>query len=205
MGVFSGPITLTKFYVRGAPPRGFKQKYLDRIRLRAFRPLRADEEAGERFGWCVAGSILDLDLSDEKVFFGSYLLLGLRQDRWKLPSTLLQAQYAEACQAALSKSGREKLTKAEKDVIKGTVVGQLKRKVLPSMRMVDLCWDLDARVVYFWSQSPSMHERLDTLFGTTFDLELDVASPYVVAAESGLAARKLEALPGLEPTLFHTR
>ena len=204
MGVFSGSITISKFFVRGAPRRGFKSRYLENIALRAFRPLRPDEDVDERVGWCVAGRLFDLELTDENVFFGPYLLLGLRQDRWKLPPALLQAHYQEALSAMLAKSGRERLTKSEKDAVKAKVVGGLKRKVLPAMRLVDLAWDLDARVLFFWSQSTSMHERLAALFERTFDLQIDVASPFMVASESGLADRQLDDLVRLEPTRLRT-
>ena len=190
--------------MRGAPRRGFKRGYLDNLALRAFRPLRPDEDAEERVGWCVAGRLFDFDLSDENVFYGPYVLLGMRQDRWKLPPALLQAHYQEALRASLAKSGRERLTKSEKDAVKAKVVTGLRRKVLPAMRLVDLAWDLDAQVLYFWSQSTPLHDRLSALFERTFDLQIDVASPFLVASESGLSERKLEDLVKLEPTRLRT-
>ena len=52
MGALKGSISFSKFYVRGALPDGFRDAYVERIRLRAFQPLTAAEEAERRAGWC---------------------------------------------------------------------------------------------------------------------------------------------------------
>jgi len=201
MGAFKGPLTCTKFYVRGEPSGRYRERFIKTIRLRTFQELSADEDdVEERFGWTAPGAILDLDLDQSKVFCDHYLNLGFRYDRWRLPSTLLKAQLAAAQQEFMQRHGVERIGRKNKDELKQRIVRRLRKKSFPSMRLVDLSWNLDSGVVWFWNQSPKMHERLCALFEQTFQLTLAVQSPFVLASEIGLGEPKLKQLVALEPT-----
>lgn len=203
MGALKGSISFSKFYVRGALPDGFRDAYVERIRLRAFQPLTAAEEAERRAGWCSIEDPLDLDLDHGKVFFNSYLNLGLREDRWQIPSPLLKAHLAEAEREHLKKRGREKLGKREKDELRAVVSRKLRAQLIPVMKVVDLSWNLETGVVRFWNQSPRVHEGLVELFTKTFELDLVPESPYTAAREIGLGEAYERAFEDLEPTAFH--
>ncbi len=203
MGAFSGPLTVSKLFVRGPLPADLKRTALDRIQLRAFAPLEPDDEVDERVGWCVVSSPLELKLEHEQVFWGSYVNLGLRVDRYRLPPALVQAHFQEACREALAKSKREALSKSEKKELMARVSLKLRRKVLPAMSCFDFCWNLDTMVAYFWSQSARAFDRLGTLFEATFGLELVPNSPYVAARERHLSEAKLAALDAVEATPLH--
>jgi hypothetical protein len=204
LGAFSGPLTVSKLWVRGELPDGFRDRFIKHLRLRTFQPLTADDDADERVGWCVVGSPLELELGHENVYYGSYLAVGVRADRWRLPTTVLKAELAEATRAALAKSGRERLTKAEKDDLKQRVATRLKKKLLPSMRAADFVWNLDAGVAYFFKQSAKAIEQLSVLFEATFGLELALDCPYLAAVERRLGDSELEVLAAVEPAPLHT-
>ena len=203
MGAFSGSLTVSKLFVRGQLPADFKKTSLDRIRLRAFAPLEPDDDVDERVGWCVISSPLDLDLVHEQVFWGSYVNLGLRIDRYRLPAAVLQAHFQAACREALAKSKRETLSKSEKKELMARVSLKLRRKVLPAMSCFDFSWNLDTMVAYFWSQSARSLDRLGALFEATFGLELVPNSPYVAARERHLSEAQLGALDAVEATPLH--
>jgi recombination associated protein RdgC len=203
VGAFSGPLTLSKLFVRGQLPADFKKTAPDRIRLRAFAPLEPDAEVEESLGWAVVSSPLDLELDHEKVFFGSYVNLALRIDRYRLPPALVQAHFQEACREALVKGKREALSKADKKELLARVSLRLKKRVLPSMIAFDFSWNLDTMVAYFWSQSAKAIERLSAHFETTFGLELVTNSPYMAARERSLNETQLRALDAVESTPLH--
>lgn len=183
MGVFGGSISVAKFYVRGEVPNRFQTQYMKAIRLRTFEPLVPDEEDEERIGWCAPGNVLDLELDQQKVIFNEYITLGLRIDKWRIPRTLFKAHFEEAVAEAKVRTGKEKLSKKEKDDLKFRVNKRLRKKVLPSMRQDDLSWNVDRGEVLFWNRSPRIKEELCELFEKTFGLRLDEASPYMVAKE----------------------
>jgi recombination associated protein RdgC len=203
VGALTGPMSTTKFFVRGELPKNLRRSFPDRIALRTFRPLEPEEEAEERAGWCALGQPLDLDLSSDKLFSGPYLTLGLRLDRYRFPARIVQAELAKAARAALEKSGHERLSKTQKAELKQRVHAALRRRYFPSMLAVDLVWHLDAGEAYFWSQSRALIERLGALFELCFGLTLAENSPFI-AAERLLPEQRRPRLDRLERTVFIT-
>lgn len=203
MGALKGTITYTKLYVRGELPDGFRDSFVERIRLRAFQPLTVEDDAEQRAGWCSIEDPLDTELDHNKLYFNSYLNLGLRTDRWVIPGPLLKAHLAEAQREHLAKRGRDRLSKREKEEIRVTVSRRLRRQVLPVMGVVDLSWNLITGVVRFWSQSPKALESMMELFEDTFQLALLPESPAASAISLGLSAAQQQALEALTPTVFH--
>ena len=205
MGALAGSLTFTRFFVRGELPKRFRDKFVENIRLRSFEPLAPESEEEEHVGWCAVGRVLDLELDHEKVFYNSYLNLGLRMDRWRVPGALLRAHLAEAEHEALAKSGHEKLGKREKAELKARIITRLRKKLMPSMKLVDMSWNLDSGVVRFFNQSPRVHEQFMALFEQTFSLELTADSPYVSAERLGLGEAELDALSRVEASTLGGR
>ncbi len=205
MGALAGSLTFTRFFVRGELPTRFRDKFVESIRLRTFEPLTPESEDQEHVGWCAVGRVLDLELDHEKVFYNSYINLGLRMDRWRVPGALLRAHLAEAEQEALEKSGRDKLGKREKAELKARIITRLRKKLMPSMKVVDMSWNLDGGVVRFFNQSPRVHEQFMALFEKTFSLELTADSPYISAERLGLRDAELHALSGVDASTLGGR
>lgn len=196
-------MSVAKFWVRGDLPKDPRRAFMSRIQLRKFRPLSADEDVEERYGWCALGEPADLDLSTGKVFQNEYLTLGFRWDRFRFPAALVNAQLGEMMDRALARSEKEQLSRHEKAELKQQVLAKLKRKYLPSMRMVDMVWNLDKMELFFWSNSASMRERMGACFEITFGLELDLNCPFMAAQHLFSDRPTLSALDQAEPVAFH--
>jgi recombination associated protein RdgC len=203
LGALKGSISFSKFYIRGELKDGFRDRFVERIGLRAFQPLTVEEDAEQRAGWCSIENPLDFELDHSKIFFNSYLNLGLRTDRWVIPAPLFKAHFAEAEREHLAKRGREKLGKREKEELRAVVSRRLRAQLMPVMKVIDLSWNLETGVVRFWNQSPRVHEALGELFEDTFELELVPESPYIAARELGLSTAHAKAFETLKPTVFH--
>jgi recombination associated protein RdgC len=203
MGALNGSLSASKFYVRGDLPKDVRRSYMERIRLRLFRPLRVEEEAEERMGWCGLGQALELELSPDQVFNGPYLTLGLRVDRYRFPPAVVKAELAQASQALREKRAQERLSRTQKDELKQRVMLGLKKRYPPLMQVVDLVWNLDRKELYFWSQSAGFHERFEALFELSFGLELALDNPFVCALQN-LGDKALEArLREVSLSAFH--
>lgn len=201
MGVFSGSISFSKFFVRGEVPKRFQAPFMKAIRLRTFAPLDADSDEDLSVGFSAPGNPLDLELSQDKVIFNQYVVLGLRIDQWRIPRTLFRSHYDAAEAELRARLGKEKLSKKDKDELKFRIQRRLRKKVLPSMRAFDLLWDVEHGVVLFWNRSPRVKEELMGLFEQAFQLRLDEVSPYVAAKEL-LEKKQLGRLEKLEATSF---
>ncbi len=204
MGAFGGSMSFSTFLVRGDPPEGdIREPFLQGIRRNTFRPLVPEEEATDRGGWCSISGPLDLDLEHDKVFYGSYLNLGLRLDKWRIPAPVLKAHVGEAELRVLDERGKERLSKHEKEDVKAMVVAALRRQMMPAMKVIDMVWNLDTGVVRLWNQSTTIHELFEDLFKKSFDLELVPMNPYVAAGTLGLDDRIMDNIEELAHAQFH--
>ncbi len=202
MGALKGSLTYSKFQVRGELPEGYRDAFVESVQHRAFRPLSPEDEASERAGWCAIGRPLALDLDHETIYWDAYLNLGLRVDRWRIPSAIFKAHYETAERKLLDQLGRERLSRAQKEDLKTMITRRLREQVIPTMSVVDLSWHLDRGELRFFHRSPRMHELLADLFEQTFGLELVLESAYLAATRAGLDEEALLAAARLEPTIF---
>jgi recombination associated protein RdgC len=202
LGALKGSISYSKHYVRGALPDDFRDPFVERVRLRAFRPLGPEEDE-VRVGWCSIENPLDCELDHGKIYYNAYLNLGLRVDRWQIPGPLFKAHFAEAEREHLAKKGRAKLGKSEKEELAARVSRKLRKQLVPAMKAVDLSWNLDTGVVRFWSQSPALVEALGEIFEATFGLDLVPESPFTAAARIGISEAHERAFATLLPSTFN--
>jgi recombination associated protein RdgC len=197
-----GSLSYTRLFVEGELPDDFRARFMRAIRLRAMKPLEADDDALERSGWCAIGEPFELELGYENVFYNDFVNLGFRTDRWVIPSPLVRAKVKEAETIYLEKKARDRLTKREREELKEVVLRKLRKTFVPAMRVVDFSWSLDEGLVRFFSQSPRPIAAVSELFNKTFGLKLVPEAPYTLAARLGLNKRQEEAWGELEATLL---
>ncbi len=202
MGAFSGSISYKQFYVEGDLPNDWKEKYLERITHFAFEELTADDERDEAFGWVPVERPLERDFPLARVIFNEYLTLGLRRDAFSISPDRLKAETAAGTREFLADHKSEKLNKTQKEEIARDTKLRLRERALPTMKVIDMSWNLDEKHVRFWNQSPKICELFQGLFEETFQLKLKPANPYINALKSELNEDELEFLTEVEPSHF---
>jgi hypothetical protein len=204
LGILKGSISYSRFYVSGALPDGHRDSFLESLLLRRFVPLTVDGEDDVRVGWVCLERPLEpevtLDFND--IYFGSYLNVGLRVDAWRFPGSVFKAAFAEAEKKHLQKKGRDKLTKREKEELKALVSRKLRHQFSPTIKVIDLSWNLETNVLRFWNQSTKGHETLFELFEKTFPVKLVPAGAYTTATHLDLPEPRLAAMAEVEPAVF---
>lgn len=200
MPALSGSLRYARFFVEAELPRDFVASSYDAIRVRAMRPLSATEPEAERSGWCVMGDPLDVELARERIYKDGFLNLGLRTDRWAIPGPLLRTKVREAEASLLAQRGQERLGRRDKAEVKERVTLELRKKLVPSTRSIDLSWSLEEGVVRFFSHAEKARHTMLDLFKKTFGIELVGESPYTLGARLGLTAEQLRVWESLEPT-----
>ena len=205
MSALSGSLSYARFFAPTALPRTFLDRSHEKIVHHAMRPLSADEPDPERSGWCVLGDPLDVSMAVGRVYLDGFVNLGFRTDRWAIPGPLLRTKVREAEAVYLEKKGRDRLGKRERAEIKEVVVRELRKKLVPSTRVVDLTWSLTEGVVRFFSHTERSTLAMTDLFQRTFGLELVAESPYTLAERLELGDEAARAWEGLEPTVLAPR
>lgn len=201
MGARNGSITYRLYHVNGEAESA-RDALLGRIGEFAFQPLTAESEDDFHYGWIVFEELLNTEFSRDNVFRGEYVCLGLRVDQWRLPSALLRARMSEMQNEVKARTGKPKLFRTEKEHIRETVTRELKGRTLPSAQMIDCVWEPDAKLVRFWSQSTRMTELFESLFESTFEVQLMPSNPYIEALEAGLDDDAVGRLVDAEPARF---
>jgi hypothetical protein len=193
-----GTLSYSRLFVKGELPNDFRAKFMKAIRLRAMKPLTPEEEATERSGWCIIAEPFELELDYDDVFFNEFVNLGFRTDKWVIPGPLLRSKVREAEGAALSRKGRERLSRQEKNELKELVIKKLKKQLPPATRTVDVSWSLNDGIVRFFSHSDRVLTAMRELFERTFGLELVAEAPYTLAARLGLDKTQDRTWQGLD-------
>lgn len=202
MGARSGSLTFTRFFSQGSLPKDLRRKFLEAAKLRVFEALKPEDEALEAVGWCVMERPFDLALDAAKMFHDSFVLLGFRVDRYRIPGALLKSQISDEEQRALARTKKSKLSRNEKLEIKDRVVMRLRKKVIPTSKAIDLCWHLDSGTVLFFGHSKRMLADFAALFEKSFGLALIEDSPYAAATRAGLSRDLERAFEKVEPLSF---
>ena len=202
MGARGGTLTFTRFFTQGALPKDLRRKFLEAAKLRVFEPLKPEDEALEATGWCVMERPFDLELDSAKMFHDSFVVLGFRVDRYRIPGALLKSQIADEEQRQLARGKKTKLSRNEKLELKARVVMRLRKKVIPTSKAIDLCWHLDSGVVLFFGHSKRMILDFMALFEKTFGLQLLEDSPHAAATRAELPRELERAFKQIEPLSF---
>jgi hypothetical protein len=190
-----------------------------RLKGAALSPLAMDDTREESLGF-VHPYTGEPDFSDihELVYRGS-LVLGLRKDSKKIPGTLFRLQLKAALEAlsqaapkeskstkssssdepSTGKAGRRRLSKALKEQAKERIKAELMRRTLPSVRLTEFVWHLDAGEVWLLSTSQSVFEDFEKLFFECFQMSFVQIGPGTSALDFD---RLHQGLPvALEPYL----
>lgn len=199
MGLVEGGISYRTYYVDGELPTDHRQLFVQRISMRRFEPLVPESETDTSFGWVPIDDIVGRTFQTADVFLNQYLVLALRIDKWAIPPLLIKAAVKNAVRAAKQAQGRDTLYRSELSELADRERARLKRRTLPAVRVIDLCWNFDTNQLRFGSVSRPVNVQFADLFADTFGLRLLPDNPYVAATQCGLDDDLLERLDFVEP------
>ena len=202
MGAFKGGLTVRRFRVEDDPPDGFRDAYLKALAARKAHPIRPEEDVDRASGWTVCGRLLDTDFDLAKVFWNDYLVVTHRTDSLRIPAALLEAHAQEREEMVIAERGEDNLSRQERSEIKELVRRELRRKMLPTMKAVDVVWSISRRRVWVWTQNQSALDEIQDLFLQTFGKNLLSEDPYSAADLAGWGERKGSPLNHVDPAEF---
>lgn len=190
-----------------SPPREFSlARVAEALREGTLSPLAIDDVREESLGFAHPFTG-EPDLSDPQslVFEGS-LVFALRKDVKKIPGTLFRLQVRQALEALqnaapsksrearkgardagdvgdVAESPRRRLTKAVREQAKERIKAELLKRTLPSIRLTEIVWHLDAGEIWILSTSQGVLEDFERLFFELFQTGFVQVGPGTAAID----------------------
>ena len=202
MGLLSASNSITRYTVEGrlkkpvleAVAAGLKKNMISEI----------DDNASEKaVGWTSFDKPYQPDFGGSNYVYGAYLVFALRIDKKTIPSKVIKKHFMIESARRLADSGRQYLSRNEKQTIKDLVIDRLNLKVPATPNVYDIVWNYEDSVLWFFSNLKAANEELETLFLRSFDLSLIRVIPYTAAhLDSGLTDTEKDLLLKLSPTNF---
>jgi len=204
VGAFSGSLTYRQYSVRDALPDDHLALFQNGIERNVFHPLDPSKDQDRAIGWCDPRFAMDLELDSGTYVYTDYIVLAMRIDAWAIPATTLKLYTEAEVQRVMAEQKRESLSRYEHAEAKERVIMELRRRILPTIKVIDMVWNLEQGVVRFFSSSQRMNVDFMDLFESTFGLGLMPYGAYAAAhsQQVGLIELERERLEVVEPSIF---
>ncbi len=202
MGLLSASVSITRYKVEGQLEAPVLERVAEALQENAISDI--DDQAPEKIsGWTSFEKPYQPDFSGSSFVYGAYLIFALRIDKKAIPAKVVQKHFMIESARRLAESGRQYLSRNEKQRIKDHVVDGLSLKVPATPNVYDIIWNYEDSFLWFFSNLKAANEELETLFLRSFDLTLVRMFPYTAAhLNADLADTEKDILLKLTPTNF---
>ena len=128
----------------------------------------------------------------------------MRVETIKLPASLVKLYCESEERKAKKELKKDVLSRYERADIKEQIEKQLRRKVLPSFKLIEMIWNVERGLVRFFNTSKGLNEEFMELFEESFGIQLtpDYAFTLAQAPEMGLSRNELKVLKSVESTPY---
>lgn len=167
MGLFSGSMTYRRFLVE--PVHLFREGEDVISSLSQFKFKMLEDGEVRKIGWVNPFDLLDTEFRLEHIYLDNFLLLALRVDEKRIPTTLAKATYKQEVRNFLKESGKEGLSKRERELIRERVGNQLAKNMLPNMRIIEAALQIKTGEFYLFSASNNIIAIFEEAFKKTFN------------------------------------
>jgi DNA recombination-dependent growth factor C len=202
MSLLSASVSITRYKIEGKLKTPVTETVAAALKKNAI-PEIDDQSAETLSGWTSFEKPYQPDFSGSNFVYATYLVFALRIDKKTIPSKLIQKHFMIESARRLAKSGRQYLSRNEKQTIKDHVIAALYLKVPAIPHVYDIIWNYEESVLWFFSNLKAANEELETLFLRSFGLTLIRMFPYTAAQlSSALSDTEKDILLKLAPTSF---
>jgi len=185
--------------VSGEPPARFPERFEQAIEARRFLPLSPDREDNEQVGWAPFGAPFDDEraITRETFLFGDIVAVCYREDRIALPKPLLDHLARRRLEELRARG--EEINRNTRRIVEAAVAAELRRKILPRSRAIDLVWDISRKELRIFGRGPLASERAAGLFERTFEVRAQLAHYGARAFSIDMSLRAKSVLEQLGP------
>ncbi|OQX26612.1 MAG: exonuclease [Desulfobacteraceae bacterium IS3] len=202
MGLLSSSVSVTRYKVEGKPAEPVLETIADGLKKNVITEI--DNDIAEKSsGWTSFETPFKPDFEGSSFVVGTYLIFSMRIDKKAIPSKIIKKLCDEEIADRLAKTGREHLSRNEKQAIRENVVNSLSLRIPATPCIYDLVWSMEEEWLWFFSNQKAANEELETMFSKSFGLSLVRLFPYSVAdLTAGLSDAEHTLLSELSPARF---
>lgn len=203
MGLLSSTVSITQYKVEGHIEEPVLENITDNLKKNTISEFIEQDETEKITGWTSFENPYQPDFEGSSFSIGTYLLFSLRIDKKTIPAKVIKQHYTLEIAKKLAETGRENLSKNEKQAVKDHVIYVLSQRIPAVPNTYDLVWNYEDAVLWFFSTQKSANEELENLFSKSFKLNLIRMFPYTIAdLTAGLSESDREVLSKLSPAGF---
>jgi hypothetical protein len=202
MSILSSTVSITRYKVHGKINAPIIDNISDGLKNNTI--LEIDNQISDKaIGWTSFDKPFQPDFNGSSFVYGNYFVFALRIDKKNIAAKVLKKHYTIEAAKRMADSGRDFLSKTEKNLVKEHVISGLSIRIPATPNIYDLVWNYEDSVVWFFSNLKTANEELETLFSKSFDLSLIRLFPYTAAELSAnLSDSQLDELKKISPTPF---
>jgi len=202
MSILSSSVSITRYKVHGKINAPIIDNISDGLKNNTI--LEIDNQISDKaIGWTSFDKPFQPDFNGSSFVYGNYFVFALRIDKKNIAAKVLKKHYTIEAAKRMADSGRDFLSKTEKNLVKEHVISGLSIRIPATPNIYDLVWNYEDSVVWFFSNLKAANEELETLFSKSFDLSLIRLFPYTAAELSAdLSDSQLDELKKISPTPF---
>lgn len=197
--------SFSRYKITDEVPKELWSEITDKLRQFAFKDI--DELPEDRgWGWACFEDMLDTEfVTAPPQKGGDYITFTLRLETRRVPPAVLKKHLGMALkkeEEQVKLQGKTFVSRERKKELKELVTFQLKKRFLPIPAEFQVVWNTTENTVFFASTQGKMLELFEEYFFRSFELHLDLLSPYSLA-EKFLDESGMQKLDVLEPTSFY--
>lgn len=202
MGLLSSSVSITRYKVDGRLSEPIIETVANGLIKHTISDI--DHEALDKAaGWTSFDSPYQPNFEGSSFVIGSYFVFSLRIDKKSISVKIVNKLYAVQVAKKLAESGRQYLSKEEKKQLKDAVIHALLVKIPATPNSYDVIWKYEQGELWFFSTQKAANETLESLFSTSFKLNLIRLFPYTSGMlTAGLNEMQLDRLSAVSPISF---
>jgi DNA recombination-dependent growth factor C len=181
MGLYSGSVSYVRYTAEDDVPENIKDHVLKKLKEFSFREIDAGSQNEKSSGWVSAENMASTFFDDLHFAKEPYLAFSLRIDVRRIPGLTMKAAFLREEIKYKKSMGIEVLKKKDKDMIKEHIRQDLTKRALPTPAVFDVCWNIAAGTVLFFSTSKSANDEFVSFFYRVFGIKLTRLAPYDLA------------------------
>jgi hypothetical protein len=171
MGLLTGGPNGRRFRITTPLPGDFRDQYLTAIRDVCFIEQDANDSE-PRVGWVNIFDTASTTFELNDLLVDRYLCFTMRTDVKKVQGAYLKIALTKKIAAVCEEQGVEKLSKAEKEIVKEALETALFGRALPSVSTTDVCWDIHTGEVTVFATAEGTLENVRLLMRDTFGVRI---------------------------------
>ena len=202
MGIFSSSVSVTRYKVEGKLGSPVLETVANGLKKNAIADI--DDNISEKaVGWTSFHKPYHPGFYGSSFVYGNHLVFSLRIDKKSIPAKVLKKHLMIESDRLLAKTGREFLSRSEKQLLKNQITDRLSLRIPATPNLYDVIWSYEESSLWFFSNLKAANEDLETLFRHSFDLTLIRLFPYTTAdLVLDLTDSERDILGNLSPTVF---